>query len=228
MHNQQKNKRILLVEDSEKILRGNKRLLSWEGYTVDTATSIAAAKDCINANIPHIIILDIMLPDGNGIEFMKTLRRSHAASIPILLLTGLGSQEDMIKGLAEGSDDYMAKPYDFPVLLARIEALLRRSERVPDFVESGPLKLDITADIATLNGLDLLLSQKEFSTLLILVQNSGRYIGCEYLYERVWKMPYSENSNALKSTIKRLRSKLAGSNYLIEWSRDEGYIFSQI
>ncbi len=228
MNNEKKNKRILLVEDNEKILNGNKRMLSWEGYTVDTATTIEAARVCISANTPHIIILDIMLPDGSGLDFMKSLRRSSASDIPILLLTGLGGQEDIIKGLSDGSDDYMTKPYDFPVLLARIEALLRRSMRVPQFVESDSLVLDITADVATLHDVDLLLTKKEFATLLILTQNTGRYVDCEYLYERVWKMPYAENSNALKSTIKRLRTKLQGSEYIIEWSRDEGYVFSKI
>ncbi len=227
MNKDKKGKRILLVEDNEKILKGNKRMLSWEGYIVDTATTIEEARSCINANTPHIIILDIMLPDGNGLDFMKTLRKSTVSGIPILLLTGLVAPEDMIKGLSEGSDDYMTKPYDFPVLLARIEALLRRSMRVPEFFENDSLTLDVTADIATLNGVDLLLTQKEFATLLILMQNTGRYVDGEYLYERVWKMPYAENNNALKSTIKRLRTKLHDSGYLIEWSRDEGYIFSR-
>ncbi len=223
-----KNKRILLVEDNEKILNGNKRLLEWEGYTVDTATTIKKAYECIDANIPHIIILDIMLPDGNGLDFMKSLRQSSAAGVPILLLTGLGTQEDIIHGLSAGSDDYITKPYDFPILLARIQALLRRSARVPELLENGRLKLDISADIATLDDVDLLLTQKEFLILLFLMQNIGHYVASEHLYERVWKMPYAENNNALKSTIKRLRTKLSGSDYLIEWSRDEGYIFTKL
>ncbi len=228
IHNESKSKRILLVEDNENILRGNKRLLTWEGYTVDTAATISAAKDCILANTPQLIVLDIMLPDGNGLEFMKDLRKSNISGIPILLLTGLASQEDIINGLSEGSDDYMTKPYDFHVLLARIEALLRRSERVPEFIATDKLKLDITANVATFDDTDLLLTQKEFATLLILVQNTGSYVSREYIYERVWKMPYIESSNALKSTIKRLRTKLSKYSFLIEWSRDEGYIFTKV
>ncbi len=221
------NKRILLVEDNEKILKGNTRLLTWEGYIVDAATTISEARTFIDANRPNIIILDIMLPDGNGVDFMKTLRLSCAKDIPILLLTGLGSQEDIIEGLRQGCDDYITKPYDFPILLARIEALLRRAGRVPEYIEEGGLRLDITADVATFNNVDLLLTQKEFAVLMIMVQNTGRYIDSEYLYEKVWKAPFVENKNALKSTIKRLRTKLSQSNCIIEWSRDEGYIFSK-
>ncbi len=228
MNKELKNKRILLVEDNEKILKGNMRLLMWEGYTVDTATTILEAEKRIKENFPDVIILDIMLPDGSGIDFMKKLRDSYLSNVSILLLTGLGTQEDIVRGLSKGGDDYMTKPYDFSVLLARIEALLRRCARVPEFLEEGALRLDIAADVASLDGVDLLLTQKEFLTLLILMQNMRRYVNSAYLYEKVWKMPYESNSNALKSTIKRLRMKLEGSDYLIEWSRDKGYIFSKI
>ncbi len=218
-------KRVLLVEDNEKILRGNKRMLSWEGYVVDTATTIAEAFLRIKESVPHVIVLDIMLPDGSGLDFLKTLREGAHGGIPVLILTGLSTQEDIIRGLTEGGDDYLTKPYDFPILLARVEALLRRAVRVPTSVERGGLRFDLVAHVAQLGDVDLLLTQKEFSLLLILVQNTGRYLDAEYLYEKVWKMPLLENTNALKSTIKRLRSKLEGSDYTIEWSRDEGYTF---
>ncbi len=228
MNKDGRNKRILLVEDNEKILRGNKRMLEWEGYAVDAATTLAEAEICIRFNTPHAIILDIMLPDGNGIDFMKKLRQGIYANIPILLLTGLGTQEDIVRGLADGGDDYLVKPYDFSVLFARMEALLRRSMRLPEYVENEDLKLDIISDVAMLNGRDLLLTKKEFLTLLLLVQSAERYVSSEYIYEKVWKMPYTENNNALKSTMKRLRTKLSNSDYVIEWSRDEGYILSKM
>ena len=116
-----KGKRLLLVEDNEKILRGNQRLLEWEGYEVDAARTLEQAEQCFEARRPDAVILDIMLPDGNGLEYMKALRQGREGDVPILLLTGLTSQEDVIQGLAAGGDDYLTKPYDFPILLARIE-----------------------------------------------------------------------------------------------------------
>ena len=160
-----KGKRLLLVEDNEKILRGNQRLLEWEGYEVDAARTLEQAEQCFEARRPDAVILDIMLPDGNGLKYMKALRQGRDGDVPILLLTGLTSQEDVIQGLAAGGDDYLTKPYDFPILLARIEALLRRADRIPKTLQAGKLVLDITSCTASMEGRDLLLTQKEFALL---------------------------------------------------------------
>ncbi len=112
------------------------------------------------------------------------------AGIPILLLTGLTTQEDILHGLRSGGDDYLTKPYDFEILLARIEALLRRSERVPETITKGHLTLDVAAGVVLLGESDLLLTKKEFALLLIFVQNPERFIDGEYLYEKVWKQPF--------------------------------------
>ena len=221
------DKRILLVEDNEKIMQGNKRMLEWEGYTIDTAVTLAEAYTKLRENLPDCIVLDIMLPDGSGLDFMRALRESTNAGIPILLLTGLNAQEDILRGLKSGGDDYLTKPYDFPILLARIEALLRRSGRVPERITKGRLTLDVPSGIALLDEADLLLAKKEFALLLIFVQNPERMIDGEYLYEKVWNQPMSGDANALKSTIKRLRGKIEGSGWQIEWSRGEGYCFEK-
>lgn len=218
------DKRILLVEDNERIRNGNQQLLEWEGYSVAGAASIAEARNLLEQFPADAIILDIMLPDGSGLDYLKVLRSStEYSSIPVLLLTGLSAQQDVLQGLQSGGDDYLVKPYDFPILLARLQALLRRASRVPDHISIGMLTLDLSASIAELNGRDLLLTQKEFALLLIFVQNPKRYIDGEYLYEKVWNQPLSKDGNALKSSIKRLRSKIQGSGWQIIWSRGEGY-----
>ena len=216
-------KRIVLVEDNEQIMQGNERMLKRRGYEVITALTLAEARSAIEAQIPDLFVLDIMLPDGSGLDFMAELRQH--SQVPILLLTGLTTPEDIVRGLTAGGDDYLAKPYDFGVLLARVEALLRRAQQVPECIHKGRLRLDVTADVATLDGADLLLSQKEFSLLLIFVQNEKRFISAEYLYEKVWKQPMSGNSNTLKTMINRLREKIKSCGYRIEWSRGEGYCF---
>lgn len=218
-------KQILLVEDNEQIMQGNERMLKRRGYEVITALTLAEARSAIQAQMPDLCVLDIMLPDGSGLDFMAELRKY--SQTPILLLTGLTTPEDIVRGLTAGGDDYLPKPYDFGVLLARVEALLRRAQQVPECIHKGRLRLDVTADVATLDGADLLLSQKEFSLLLILVQNEERYISAEYLYEKVWKQAMTGNSNTLKTTINRLREKIKSSDYRIAWSRGEGYCFER-
>ena len=214
-------KRILLVEDNEQIMQGNERMLTRRGYDVVTALTLAEARTAIHAQMPDLFVLDIMLPDGSGLDFMQELRQY--SQTPVLLLTGLTSTEDIVRGLTTGGDDYLVKPYDFGILLARVEALLRRAKQVPERIHMGRLCLDVTADVATLDGTDMLLTQKEFALLLIFVQNEKRIISAEYLYEKVWKQPISGDSQALKKTIYRLREKISGSGWRIEWSRGEGY-----
>lgn len=218
-------KQILLLEDNEQIMQGNERMLKRRGYEVITALTLAQARIAIQARMPDLFVLDIMLPDGSGLDFMSELRKY--SQTPILLLTGLTTPEDIVRGLTVGGDDYLPKPYDFGVLLARVEALLRRAQQVPERIHKGRLCLDVTADVATLDGADLLLSQKEFSLLLIFVQNEERFVSAEYLYEKVWKQAMVGNSNTLKTTINRLREKIKSSDYRIAWSRGEGYCFER-
>ena len=219
------SKKVMLVEDNLQIMQGNERLLKRRGYEVVTALNLSEAHIAIQAQMPDLFVLDIMLPDGSGLDFMAELRK--VSQTPVLLLTGLTTPEDIVRGLTAGGDDYLPKPYDFGVLLARIEALLRRAQQVPDQIHMGRLCLDVTADVATLDGGDLLLSQKEFALLLIFAQNEERFISGDYLYEKVWKQPMAGNSNALKTTINRLREKIRNCGYRIEWSRGEGYCFER-
>ncbi len=218
-------KLILLVEDNEKIMQGNERMLRRRGYGVVKALTLEEARKALEVRMPDLIVLDIMLPDGSGLDFMAELRRH--SQVPILLLTGLTTTEDVVRGLTAGGDDYLAKPYDFGVLLARVEALLRRAEQIPEKLTRDRLSLDVTAGVAMLDGADLLLTQKEFALLLLFAQNADRFISAEYLYEKVWKQPMTGDSNALRSTLKRLRAKIEGSGYCITLSKGEGYQFER-
>lgn len=223
----EKGKQLLLVEDNERIMHGNRRLFGLAGFKTVAALTLAEARASIAASRPDAIVLDIMLPDGSGLDFMRELRESENAGIPILLLTGLTTPEDIIRGLTSGGDDYLTKPYDFPILLARVEALLRRAQRVPEVITKGRLSLDIASGVAMLSGRDLLLNKKEFALLLLFLQNPERCIDGEYLYEKVWNAPMTGNTQALKSTLTRLRVKLRGSGWNIAASRGEGYIFER-
>ena len=221
------NGSILLVEDNEQILYGNERMLKRHGYDVTTALSLREARERIATITPDAIVLDIMLPDGSGLDFMRELRRE--SNVPILLLTGLTTPDDVVRGLTDGGDDYLTKPYDFDILMARIEALLRRSRRLPDALQKGSLKLDVTAGQAFVNGEDLLLTQKEFALLLTFAQNEGVTMSLEHIYEKIWKAPIGNDSSALRRQISNLRSKLEEGHcgYTLSTVYSEGYRFEK-
>ena len=182
-----------------------------------------------------------MLPDGSGLDFLRKLRKekyqlstlhSQLSTVPILLLTGLATPEDVIRGLSEGGDDYLAKPYDFGVLLARIEALLRQAYRTagqfPKTLTKGALQLDIIANRAFLGGDDMLLSPKEFALLLLMVQNEGALLTTASLYEAIWKLPLDADTSVIRTAVSRLRQKLNCGFSIKNDKQERAYIFTQI
>jgi len=215
--------KILLVEDNEQIQENNKSMLERNGYTVRLAGNLAEARKVLDDDFPDVLVLDIYLPDGSGLDFLKELRLT--SQIPVLILTAMGTPEETAAGLDAGSDDYLAKPYNNKVFRARVDALFRRSARVPKIIAKGRLSLDVTANIALLDGTDLLLTQKEFALLLVFVQNEGLFIDNVSLYEKVWKAPMKGDSQAIRKTTSNLRGKIKGSGWTISWSKGEGYIF---
>ena len=216
---------ILLVEDNQKIMEANAFKFTREGYEVACALTLAEAREFLATNRPDLIILDIMLPDGNGIEFVNEIKQK--AEIPILFLTGLSTPADIIRGLKAGGDDYLVKPYLFDELFARVEAVMRRYAHFPEIIKKGNLTIDILAGIAKSNGQDLLLAKKEYALLLIFIQNEERFVKANYLYEAVWGAPMGSDTTALKGAIKRLRAKIKGCGWSIGWYRGEGYIFEK-
>ena len=217
------NRHILLVEDNEGIQIANKDMLELLGYDVALAMNLAEARSTLQSKAPDVIVLDIMLPDGSGLDFLSELR--SYSQVPVLMLTALGTPDDTVTGFSTGADDYLAKPYDYKVLAARIEALLRRAERMPEVLKKGTLSLDVMASKAFLHDEDLQLTQKDFNLLLLFMQNEGKIISGEYLYEKVWNATLNENTVALKNALSRLRKKLDDSEYTISAIRGKGYLF---
>ena len=218
-----KNATILLVEDDLKLLNNNRLLLEREGYKVLPAENLAEARKQMVKEAPDLAVLDIRLPDGSGLDFLAALRR--ASTVPVLLLTSLGTDDDIIKGLEMGGNDYLSKPVTAGVFLARIRAALRNSASVPETLTKGALTLRFASSQALLNGVDMLLSQKEFALLSFFVQHERQTLTVETLYEKVWGQPMNDNSNAVKFQISRLRKKLEGSGHTISAEYGEGYRF---
>jgi len=219
---------ILLVEDEAEIRSFVCKRLSSEGYRVSQAENIREAGLSLQREQPDLIVLDIMLPDGSGLELCRDLRGITRA--PILFATSLGEKSQIVQGLRAGADDYIVKPFDTDELVARIEALLRRVERLQadkPHPSSGRLTLEPKERRARWDGKDLVLSPKEYSILSVLCRNRNRFTTAEELYSEVWGMSAQEDVRTVKVHISGLRRKLcqtAGDSALeLLHQKDRGY-----
>jgi DNA-binding response OmpR family regulator len=217
------SKIILLVEDNPKILAANRRILERDGHRTLTATTLAETRERLKSAVPDMIVLDIMLPDGSGLDFMRELR--EICDAPVLFLTAKTERNDRLAGLRAGGNDYISKPYDIDELRERVAAFLRLSaaRKPPSKLILGALELDIVADRAFVNGEDLLLTQKEFALLLLLAQSEGKTLAADALYAKIWGRPMAGDKNTLQATLSKLRKKLAPSDFDIRASRGRGY-----
>jgi len=214
---------LLLVEDNLKIQEVNKFILERSGYKVRLAMDLAEARRSVKEAEPDLIVLDIMLPDGNGLDYLKELRNDGFAK-PVLLLTAKSALSDEIKGLQEGGNDYITKPYDNDLLLARIKNLLGMAKQADERVKSavaqamadgkqdvmvfGPLTVNSTAQRAFLGGADANLTPKEFALLSYFLRNIDKQGTAEEIYEAVWGLGANSSINTLRVHIKELRRKL--------------------
>lgn len=220
---------ILLVEDNPHIMKINYTSLMMEGYQVLKAETAARCMDMLRENDIDLIVLDVMLPDGDGVSLCEHIKRKY--EIPILFLSALGENEDIIAALRAGGDDYLVKPYSIDVLIARVEARLRSAHKEKRFLSIGGLKFDTVARLCFYqNDIPLALTQKEFSLLLQLARNNGQSIDKEALYESVWGSPLINDSSALHTAISRLNAKLKKENarVAITYAADKGYALETV
>lgn len=219
---------ILLVEDNPHIMKINAQLLTLRGYQVLQAETAAQAREQLRWHPVDLIVLDILLPDGSGLELCRELKAQRP--IPILFLTALGENQDVVEGLRAGGDDYLAKPYDLEVLAARIEARLRAAKEVRRYCCYGGLKLDLLTTTGYVNGEDIHLTQKEFTALLLLARAAERKVSQEELMEALWGPDARAESRALWTLISRLRKKLNSEESRLEISslRGGGCLLEQL
>lgn len=223
---------VLLVEDDENILRTNQRILKREGFEVLCAGTLAGAQAMLVERTPDALVLDITLPDGSGLEFCKRIR--PFTSVPMLFLTALDEKSEIIEGLLAGGNDYITKPYDVDEFVARIKAQLRlvrmnRQDVEEKILVRDTLSLNLTAHRAYLEGKDMLLTQKEYALLLLMVRSEGDVLSAEYLYQSVWNLPMTEDNRTLKKHISNVRKKLENGNcgYTITAVYGKGYSFEK-
>lgn len=214
---------ILLVEDNPHIMKINYTSLMMEGYHVLKAETAAECLQTLCSDDVDLVVLDIMLPDGNGVSLCSQIKQEY--EVPILFLSALGENEDIIAALRAGGDDYLTKPYDINVLIARVEARLRAVHKEKRFLRFGPLRFDTAARLCFCKERGLALSQKEFSLLLQLARSNGQFVSKGTLYDCVWGSALSDDSAALYTAISRLNTKLEkeDTGMIISYLREKGY-----
>ncbi len=227
---------ILLVEDTRELALLIKVELESNGYQVTLAEDGEQAMRLFPEAKPGLVILDWMLPKVDGLEVLRRIRQSSA--VPVLMLTARREETDRVIGLEVGADDYLTKPFGMRELVARVHALLRRSELIQSVLYSdrinqeecfscGPLQFDPAAYSASLNGSPLELTRTEFSLLSLLARNPGRTFSRNYLLETIWGGIYISGDRSVDNAILRLRRKLETTGDSIETIWGIGYRFNR-
>ena len=200
--------RVLLIEDDVTIARLLKEGLEDEAYAVDIAHDGSEGYRTAAADDYDVIILDIMLPGMNGYEVCRALR-NDGNKTPILMLTARDTERDIVEGLDTGADDYLAKPFSFDVLLARIRALLRRpNEKLEEILQVGDLKLDPSSKKVTRASQEINLTSKEYGVLEYLMRNKGKVLSKEQIISHVWDFDADVLPNNVELFIMFLRRKI--------------------
>lgn len=217
--------KILIVEDERKVGQFIERALSEQSYTVQLVRTCAAAKDALAESAFDAVILDLGLPDGDGLTLLREWR-SAGFNEPVLILSARDAVEDRVKGLNLGADDYLSKPFSVDEVLARVRSLLRRQGGVKVTVlKHAGIELDLLARTAVLHGAKVELTSREFALLELFLLNPGRVLTRTLIAEKIWDAPYDMETNLIDVYVRRLRQKLErpGAPALIRTVRGSGY-----
>lgn len=221
------NAKILIVDDQTDLLELLSMALKQEGFTVRTAASGADALAQIAAEKPDLILLDIVLGDMSGIKLTTKLKNdSETGQIPIILLTAKDSETDIIVGLSVGADDYITKPFSTKVLLARMEAVLRRAYPEPvvkEIVQAGPIRIFPSGRQVFMEGVPVSLTPAEYTILTALIKAGGSILTRRQLYELLSPGEETQNERVVDVHVAALRKKLTKARYVIKTVHGRGY-----
>lgn len=225
---------VLLVEDEQDLLDLLSYNLEREGYDVRTTTSGEEALKLVNAQPPQLILLDLMLPGMDGLEVARTIKgKSRTNSIPIIMLTAKGEESDIIKGLEIGADDYITKPFSPRVLLARIAAVIRRTDAngelvdEPPVIEVGDLTIDLERHEVSMAGQPIDLTATEFKLLSLMAARPGRVFTRQQIIESIHEGFAAVTDRSVDVQVVALRRKLGDTGRNIETVRGVGYRFRE-
>lgn len=221
--------RLLLVEDTPRLQQLLTEAIHGAGWRIDAVGTVADANEA-KATTPYdLLLVDLGLPDGDGLDFVRSVRRAGDKT-PILVITARGAVDDRIAGLDAGADDYLVKPFNHREFLARCRALLRRApDTVMPVLAAGSITLDVAAGAATCSGVDLGLAPRERTVLEILLRDVGRVVPKRRLEHALSEFGDELSSNAVETAVSRLRKKLDGhaSGTALETIRGVGYMLRE-
>jgi two-component system response regulator ResD len=219
--------RVLLVEDDQKISEITNMYLAHQGFDVTAVYNAQSARKALEQSAFHVVIFDVMLPDGDGFQLLQQLRKgvyrlsehSTASDIPALMLTALDRTENVVKGFGYGADDYMSKPFEPAELVARITAILKRTSKATpansssasfssEEMQVGQLRIDLAARTIVSNGVELTLNRREYDLLLFLCRNIKKVYNREQLIALIWGEEFDGSDRSVDVCIQRVRSKL--------------------
>lgn len=218
---------IYIVEDDKNIREIETFALKNSGYQIRDFECAAQFYAKMEEKLPNLILLDVMLPDEDGLNIVKKIRSNpESRKIPVILVTAKTTELDKVKGLDMGADDYLTKPFGVMELISRVKALLRRCEGAEDekFYSVGNLLLDVVKHSVSVDGETVELTYKEYELLRLLMQNAGIVTSREAIMERVWGTDFEGESRTLDMHIKTLRQKLGSAGTMIKTIRNVGYI----
>lgn len=221
---------ILVIEDDPAILRVLKDNLLAKGHRIQTASDGQEGLDAALSGAPDLIVLDIMLPKINGFEICRALR-AEKLEMPILMLTAKGQEEDIVRGLELGADDYVLKPFSIRELVARIQAFLRRHSAAGPVYEFGNCRLDMTSHRLFRDGNEIILTSKEFRLLKFFLQRPGRALARDTILNAVWGNSVIVTARSVDRCVTTLRSKIEinpREPVFIQTIRDIGYRFEPL
>ena len=226
------NENLLVVEDEPDIRKNLEYNLGREGFKVSAGGSLNDANQKINNNNFELKILDLMLPDGSGLDLCKQIKNNiQTEAIPIIILTAKDDEVDKLLGFELGADDYVTKPFSVKELILRIKAVLKRGDKKKDLVEVernfGDLVIDIDSHEVHVNSEQIILTALEFRLLRQLVDNRGRVQSRDHLLSEVWGYNAEVTTRTVDTHIKRLREKLGSMGKYVQTIRGVGYKFSR-
>ncbi len=217
---------IYIVEDDVSIREIETIALKNSNYIVQAFENAGDFYKKVDQIIPDLVLLDVMLPDDNGYEIVRKLRKNPATRrLPVIMVTAKSTEMDMVKGLDDGADDYIKKPFSVMELLSRVKALLRRTqEDAPTTMSVNDVTMDVDKHIVTAAGSVVELTYKEFELLRYLMLNAGVVLSRESIMQQVWDTDFEGETRTVDMHIKTLRQKLGDSSKIIKTVRNVGYV----
>lgn len=221
--------KILLAEDEKSLRDITDKFLTSNGFIVEAVSNGTQAVTAVNRNVYDVIILDIMMPEKNGIEVCKFIRTKY--DVPVIFLTALNEEQDIVSGYEVGADEYVVKPVSMPVLLAKVNAMIKRYKGLlvqKGIIRTGALQIELARKLVTVNGKTVPLAPKEYDLLIYFMENKNQILTRDQILDSVWGADYFGYDRAVDTHVKKLRAALGTENYHIKTLIKQGYMWEEL